>query len=103
MTRLVFGVISIRQENGLEFIERYFAIGLWVVDFWRRSGWHELRVVMCLVVNRNRRLAEQDILLNKRERTAYPETEFMEARAKVTRFMQLFMEVGLFESLAVVC
>ena len=59
-------------------------------------------MIMRSIMYRHRRLTEQDILLDKGQRATNPETEFMEARTKVARFVQLFVEVRLLEAIAVV-
>ena len=95
-------MIGIRQENRRKLIEGNFPIRLGVVDLRRRSGIHELRMVMRLVMNSNGRLAKQNILFDERESTSNPETELVESGAKVTRLVEFGIEVRLLETFTVI-
>ena len=92
MTRLILLVRRARQEHGARAIERHDAVRLRVPRTRRVRGFAQASVILDAIVQRPRRAAAEQVLLDERERAADERPELRDAGAEVAAAMQLVPE-----------
>ncbi len=101
VNRLIFFVVGVGDKHGRQLVKAEHTIGLGIVDLGRFGRFLHARVIRLVVVQRQRNLAAEPILIDVVERATEQRSEFVNGGAEVTCCKQLVIQPAGLEAIDV--